>query len=199
MTVEDREESMRAIIIEQATKLFKVFGYHKLIMEDIARAVGKGRSTLYLYFKDKEAIFQAIIEKETQDYFRILEAELTTRKSASEKITHYCHVKFDFALSKINEYLILNQEMLKQPAIMYKIRLISDPPEVRYLEEVIKEGIKQGEFAFLEPQQISLMASLLVSTMYGIVNDFLPKYQEYNMAELKEHVTIIFLKPLQKS
>lgn len=47
--------------------------------------------------------------------------------------------------------------------------------------------------------QISLMAALLVSTMQGIVSDFLPKYQEYNMAELKERVTTIFIKPLQKS
>ena len=50
-------KEQREAIISAATGLFSRFGLEKTTMEDIAKAARKGKSTLYYYFKNKEAVF----------------------------------------------------------------------------------------------------------------------------------------------
>lgn len=167
------EAEFRATILKQAKKLFKIFGYEKLVMQDIARAVGKGRSTLYIYFKDKEAIFNAIIEEEILDYITNLSTELARHGSAIEKLRAYVQIKFDFRHAKAAEYLMLTQEMVRQPDILMKMRVFSDPPETEHLAQIIRLGIKNGNFAPLSDEQIVLAAHLIISSLNGISTDLI--------------------------
>jgi Transcriptional regulator len=48
-------------IIKEANELFKKKGIAKTTMDDIARASGYSKSTVYVYFKSKDDIFQHII------------------------------------------------------------------------------------------------------------------------------------------
>jgi AcrR family transcriptional regulator len=50
----------RAQIIEEASDLFEQVGYHAASMDDIARAVGLAKPTLYHYFNSKDSILLAI-------------------------------------------------------------------------------------------------------------------------------------------
>ena len=46
-----KEEQLREESITAAQKLFQQYGLHKTTMEDIAKAMGRGKSTLYYYYK----------------------------------------------------------------------------------------------------------------------------------------------------
>lgn len=61
MTVEAAAPSLRERILEQATPLFIQQGYQGLSMREIAAAVGVSKAGLYYHFKDKEALFLAIL------------------------------------------------------------------------------------------------------------------------------------------
>lgn len=65
MTIADRKarekEQRRTDIINAAEKLFFSRGYDGVSMEDIARQVELNRATLYLYFKNKESLYLAIV------------------------------------------------------------------------------------------------------------------------------------------
>ena len=54
----------RSLLIDVARRLFAQKGLEGTTMNDIAVASGKGRRTLYTYFKNKEAIYYAVIETE---------------------------------------------------------------------------------------------------------------------------------------
>jgi AcrR family transcriptional regulator len=57
----EREKEQRQMdIINAAEKLFFSRGYDNVSMEEIAEEVELSKGTLYLYFKDKEALFFAI-------------------------------------------------------------------------------------------------------------------------------------------
>ncbi|OYW78704.1 MAG: TetR family transcriptional regulator, partial [Sphingobacteriia bacterium 32-37-4] len=45
-----KEEIFKEDIIREAQKLFQAYGLKKTTMEDIAKALGKGKSTLYYYY-----------------------------------------------------------------------------------------------------------------------------------------------------
>jgi AcrR family transcriptional regulator len=48
-------------ILAAATKLFAERGFHSVRMEDIATQAGVAKGTLYLFFKDKDRLFRAMV------------------------------------------------------------------------------------------------------------------------------------------
>jgi AcrR family transcriptional regulator len=62
---DDTEDSAkRRQIIAGASAVFRALGYDAASMGEIAKAAGVSKGTLYVYFKDKDELFQAIVEKE---------------------------------------------------------------------------------------------------------------------------------------
>jgi AcrR family transcriptional regulator len=60
----DDDSVKRRQIIEGARTMFLAQGFDAASMNDIARAAGVSKSTLYVYFRHKEQLFEAIVEQE---------------------------------------------------------------------------------------------------------------------------------------
>ncbi len=58
---EREKEQRRNDILGAAEKLFFARGYDNVTMDDIAKAVELNKATIYLYFKDKESLFFAVV------------------------------------------------------------------------------------------------------------------------------------------
>src|SRR6202050_719285 len=58
------ESAKRRQIIDGARAVFLAKGFDAASMNDIARAAGVSKGTLYVYFKHKEELFEAIVEQE---------------------------------------------------------------------------------------------------------------------------------------
>jgi len=58
-----KQKSIQHRIVHTASQVFSRFGFKKATMEDIANAVGMGKSSIYYYFKSKEEIFEAVVKK----------------------------------------------------------------------------------------------------------------------------------------
>lgn len=68
----DREE-MQNGILDAAMQVYAQKGYHAATIADIAEAAGLGKGTLYLYFRNKDAIAGAMVDR----YFKSIETRLT--------------------------------------------------------------------------------------------------------------------------
>ena len=62
--VSDEESSKRRQILDGARKVFMDLGFDGASMGEIARAAGVSKGTLYVYFDDKNRLFEAIVEEE---------------------------------------------------------------------------------------------------------------------------------------
>ncbi len=62
----DEDNAKRRQIIEGARAVFLAQGFDAASMNDIARAAGVSKGTLYVYFKHKEQLFEAIVEEENR-------------------------------------------------------------------------------------------------------------------------------------
>jgi AcrR family transcriptional regulator len=58
------DSAKRRQIVEGARQIFLARGFDAASMNDIARAAGVSKGTLYVYFADKEHLFAAIVEQE---------------------------------------------------------------------------------------------------------------------------------------
>ena len=63
-------------------------------MEDIAKAIGKGKSTLYYYYKSKSEVFQDVIIREADE---VINSVLRQHKGffSSGKLQIYLQFSFD--------------------------------------------------------------------------------------------------------
>ena len=61
------KENIKNKIIEGAISTFSKYGYDKARMDDIAKTATLSKGTIYLYFKNKEELFNAISERNTNE------------------------------------------------------------------------------------------------------------------------------------
>src|SRR6202000_2092483 len=62
-----RDEIVVRDILDTARNLFKKSGFKKTTMGDIARSLGKAKSSLYYYYPSKEDIFEAVLYAEMDE------------------------------------------------------------------------------------------------------------------------------------
>ncbi len=102
--VEGNKRMTKQRILAKALELFTEKGYEGSSMDDIAKAVGIRKASLYAHFDGKERIFAAIFDDILEEYTRVID-QLTacSEEPAVERLTH-------IYLSFI-DYCIDNQKM----------------------------------------------------------------------------------------
>ena len=83
-------------IIETAADLFGEFGYNDVRMEDIATRAGVAKGTLYLYFKDKDDLFLALILDRMTRLFEQAQARALRARQPEEKLLVVVQEVFDY-------------------------------------------------------------------------------------------------------
>jgi AcrR family transcriptional regulator len=69
--VGDEDSSKRRQILAGARKVFMDLGFDGASMGEIARSAGVSKGTLYVYFADKNRLFEAIVEEEMLDQQKV--------------------------------------------------------------------------------------------------------------------------------
>lgn len=70
--IQEEDSSKRRQILDGARKVFMDLGFDGASMGEIARAAAVSKGTLYVYFADKCALFEAILEQEALDYGQVV-------------------------------------------------------------------------------------------------------------------------------
>lgn len=156
---------VRENIVLVAQKTFQRFGFRKTTMDDIAYAAGKGKSSLYYYFKSKEEVFEAVVEKEAG----LLRSEIIKKvgdcDTAIEKLSVYIFVRMHGFKNMGNFYVALKDELLSSLGFIEKIRTKYDTNEIESITNIINEGIENKEFKNLNT---TLTAKTIVVAMKGL-------------------------------
>src|SRR3982074_3733248 len=67
----EEDSSKRRQILDGARKVFMDLGFDGASMNEIARAAGVSKGTLYVYFADKSRLFEAIVWEESLDQGKV--------------------------------------------------------------------------------------------------------------------------------
>ena len=88
----------RNYIMESAQKLFASKDYDEVSMNRIAKEVGVNKATLYYYFKNKEALYFAIVLQGVQILVKMAKDEVKNGKTGYEKILLYGNAMNKFSI-----------------------------------------------------------------------------------------------------
>ncbi|MBP5514907.1 MAG: TetR/AcrR family transcriptional regulator [Bacteroidaceae bacterium] len=152
-------------LIDVARRLFAKNGLDGTTMNDIAIASGKGRRTLYTYFKSKEDVFYAVIEMEMERMSERLRTIADKELEPEDKLVQLVYTH----LSLIKETVIRNgnlrAEFFRDIWLVEKVRKNFDRTEVEILQKIIMQGIRQGK---LDVVNIQLSVEIIHYCIKGL-------------------------------
>lgn len=93
------DNAKRRQILEGARRIFVRTGFDTASMNDVTREAGVSKSTLYVYFRSKEELFQALISEERERYFAEIEALFGDADHPAETLRRYGTKLAQFTLS----------------------------------------------------------------------------------------------------
>jgi AcrR family transcriptional regulator len=155
---------MRESIVNAASDIFSKYGYKKTTMDDIALALGKGKSSIYYYFRNKEEIFQAVLEQEVILLKSKLQKAVNRKKHHKGKLKAYIITRMKGFESMINFYNAVKNEYLSQFEFIERIRYKYDQEEIAFVQGILEEGVEKGDFNIEDPYLASVA---IVTSMKG--------------------------------
>ncbi|PZF73920.1 TetR/AcrR family transcriptional regulator [Taibaiella soli] len=163
-----KDEIVRGQIIDAAKELFQKFGMAKTTMEDIAKAIGKGKSSLYYYYSTKEDIFEAVIAKDKAQIIEETKAAIEKETTAEAKLYAYAHTIYKAVRKRIILFNILSAEIKDNMCLMKMVRKKYDAIELDLICSVIKFGIETGEFDQANDDKLDEIAFVGISALRGL-------------------------------
>jgi AcrR family transcriptional regulator len=172
------KEEFRKKVIVSAGKIFSHYGFKKTTMDEIAKALKMGKSSIYYYFESKEDIFEAVVLWEAN----ILRNELTTAiKSADspiDKMKNYVFVRMKSFEKLANYYNAIFDKNLDHFDFIEHIREKYDREELAILRLILYLGARQKVFS-IENSEYTALA--IQTTMKGLEVPLFWKKKELNI------------------
>src|SRR5437667_12415975 len=87
----------RETVLASAVKIFARRGYAGTSVQDILRATGLSKPTVYYYFESKAGLFRAILAFAYDESFRLMQEQLHGKANCQQRLIEVAGALFDFA------------------------------------------------------------------------------------------------------
>ena len=134
-------------------------------MNDIAAASGRGRRTLYTYFRNKEEIYYAVIEEELERLSEKMDEVAVMDVEPEEKIFTLIYTHLSIIRDTVARNGTLRAEFFRNIWMVEKVRKAFDVEEHRILQKVLQEGVDKGRFRI---ENVGLMADIVYYSVKGL-------------------------------
>ena len=155
----------RQKLVDVARKLFAKNGLENTTMNDIAVASGKGRRTLYTYFKSKEDIYSAVIASELERLSDKLDEVAAKKIQPQDKIIELIYTHLNMIKETVVRNGNLRAEFFRNIWMVEKIRKNFDEDEIELFRKVYADGKADGEF---DIENVELVADITHYCIKGL-------------------------------
>lgn len=173
-TRRQREQQLRReTIIEAAQKLFEQNGFEQTTVDGIATEAELGKGTIYSYFKSKEEIYIAILEKKLDLLEEKMKQAVANPKSARDALYGLYDAFIEYHRERKGFIDTLFVQIDDQ--ILYRLGGVVGGLKSKaavWMEMVgntIQWGIEQGEFS---PVDVGRISKTIVAMILGLIIQF---------------------------
>ena len=156
-------EVRRMEILDSAEKLFKEKGYAKTAINDIVREVQVAQGTFYYYFKSKEDIIVAVMERHLDEIIKkVQEVVNNTSLNAIQKLIKAGQDEMEINRRQdelFNELHTIENAGIHQRCIVGLVQKL-----IPLYTNIIQQGIEEGVFNTLYPKEAA--EYMLVATRF---------------------------------
>jgi TetR/AcrR family transcriptional regulator len=184
----------RNLILNAAEHIFAESGLAGARIDAIARAARVNKALIYYYFKSKDALYLAIVERHMKEFSTQALELLASGRSVQDKVLDYVSMHFDFIAARTEYPRLYQRFMMADSRPFLRIRQKYFAPVAKKFQSVIAQGIRSGELCASDSTHtaISLVAlnvfyfsAAPVLKAAGIIND---PYSKSQLARRKKEV-----------
>ena len=183
-------------ILEVAKELFTQRGFSNVAVRDICRAAKVNPPTLYYYFKNKEALFDAVVRGSITmtEFIGRLNGECDKANGSESKIQTFTRTYLSyFPRDHLNVGLYLRHSTQLDPigrrALSTELARIQS-----LLIRIIQEGIKRGELRKTDP---CMAAECLIGMTHRFVFQRIHFQRNYNSPKVASYIAYFFLRSMK--
>jgi len=168
-----KEDQIQEQILQAATRLFAVYGLAKVTMDDVAKAIGKGRSSLYYYYKSKDEIVDAVINSKLRDVRTAMQNSVAQAVTTEDKISTFFISKLKIVREKGSFFDALESGMDADDISHFnEIKIVHHNETMKWegtlLSQILMDGIKKGELKAVKKNEMDTLIFVLLSCLHGL-------------------------------
>jgi AcrR family transcriptional regulator len=184
-------------ILQVAKELFTKRGFANVAMRDICRAADVTPPTIYYYFKNKEALFDAVVRETVtmSEFINRLEEESGKAHGYEGKIRAFTNIYLTyFPKNMLNVGLYVRNST--QLDSVGKNTLSNELTRIQsVLLELIQKGIDAGEFRDTDPR---MAAECLLGMMHRFIFQQIHFQRSYDSSEATSYLVDFFLRAMKQ-
>lgn len=170
---EREKEQRRNYILDVAEELFFSRGYDDVSMNHIAREVGLNKATLYLYFKNKESIYFAIVLRGIQIFKEMFQDRVGRGKTGLKKLEEAGRAYFEFYKDYPDyhdAYLYFKSKRFENSGDKYAIQTEALTGDIMIIIcNAISEGIQDGTIRKgVKPIEVAVFIAVTAERIVGL-------------------------------
>jgi len=144
-------------ILETAQRRFGLYGYEKTTMQEIAGDLGISKPLLYYYFADKSKLFRAVVEKEQEEFLRVMDQRVHEQESPADMMFEFISVRIHYFRKFINLTKLRMDTFHSIKPIVHELHEEIKAKEVQLVREIIERGISQNQFDVDAPEATTFL------------------------------------------
>lgn len=155
---EELEQERRQQILDAAETVFSEQGFNDARMDDIVVESGLSKGALYWYYKSKDAIIMALLDRVFLAQMNTIEDLVKTDGTAEEKLRTFTRT----AVADIRHFERFRTLGYEFVALATRRKEVRDKIRGYYrtytqiIADIIEQGISTDEFAIVDPHKTSL-------------------------------------------
>lgn len=185
----------RQLIIDAATKSFSLFGYKATTMDQIAKLANVGKGTIYTFFKNKDELFDDIVNTLIKDMKVVAEGAIKRQNSFHENAN--C-VLFEFLEFRKTHQLMIKlfqeERDIGTQAVVEVVQRV-EQAIINYMKGIIQEAIDCGEIKKCDPE---ITAFVMLKLYVSLIFDWEKNHNPLGKEEISQLFELYFFHGLSK-
>ncbi|WP_183577989.1 TetR/AcrR family transcriptional regulator [Mucilaginibacter sp. X5P1] len=159
-------------ILQAALRLYRKSGPTKVTMDNVATATGRSRSSLYYYFKNRDEIFQAVLDRIAEDVAAEIRIAVTAAVNLNDKLYAYCSTKMKTTAEWKRVFNAMDQSMSDDEISKHTKLMDALHKKLIYMEQgILIEAMSQAGLPpdrSISNAELEMLAFIISSAVRGI-------------------------------
>jgi AcrR family transcriptional regulator len=182
------DDMVQEEILRAAIRLYRKHGPAKVTMDEVANATGRSRTSLYYYYKNREEIFQAVLDTIVDDVIKDIRHAVNTAVGISEKISAFCFAKITTSGNWRHVFKAMwtsmnAEERTKHTRIMEILHGKLVYNEGIIIKEILAESINKNEIRPITLAEQDMLGFIVSSSIRGLRNEIYDKNDPHDMKD----------------
>ena len=182
--------SIRGAILEAARGRFVRFGPRKTTMDEVARAAGCSRTTLYSHFRNMEDVYGSLLEQDAEEFISEASAAVEKARGTGAKIRAMIETtRAAYAKNEVLRMALTCDADMSLEGVAHVYTRGQEGRIVELIRRILEDGVSEGALRDIDPEPVAYLMFQLGNVL---VEKEVSGTADYDFDEIMEVMDDVF-------